>query len=624
MTIPPKARVFRIRRSDAPANPQRDGETAPAASADAANTPEQASQAPDQQRPEAQQRPEDRAAPENPAGQHGGQQGGQPGGPPASAEQGADYFNQTGEEDGFADMHFPTRDAGGSPGQPPQSTVTEEAIAAVRAENLTARQLRMALRIAAQNGIDTESELEAVVLLRRRGIDPFHRDAIHQLVAAEAERSGKKPESNQLVTTKGNQVARRTETLPAESRPIGQIAPQRAPQLPPRETLTEERRAAEILKIQRDIAKRRRWRLAMLLLRVTFFVFIPTALAVYYYFNVATPLYATESQYTIQSADMGGAGSEGAGILSRGAAGAAMTDPISVQNYLSSRDAMLRLDADMGFRRTFSDAAIDPILRLPENATNEETYKLYQKMVKIGFDPSEGIIKMEVQAPDPKLSEQFSLALIGYAEEQVDKLTLRLRGDQMKGAQDNYNDAETRVAQAQEKVLELQKQQGVLDPTAEGGIVMSRISTLEADLQSKRLELGQLLSNARPNQSRVAGVRGDIVRLEEMLQDTRSQLTADAEGRNSIAAMAGALKIAEADLTVRQTLLASAAEQLELARVEAQKQVRYLSINVTPVPPDEPTYPKAFQNSIVAFLIFSGIYLMLSLTVSILREQVSA
>ena len=45
---------------------------------------------------------------------------------------------------------------------------------------------------------------------------------------------------------------------------------------------------------------------------------------------------------------------------------------------------------------------------------------------------------------------------------------------------------------------------------------------------------------------------------------------------------------------------------------------------MAPVAPDEATYPKAFQNTIVAFLIFSGIYLMLSLTASILREQVSS
>jgi capsular polysaccharide transport system permease protein len=45
---------------------------------------------------------------------------------------------------------------------------------------------------------------------------------------------------------------------------------------------------------------------------------------------------------------------------------------------------------------------------------------------------------------------------------------------------------------------------------------------------------------------------------------------------------------------------------------------------VPPIAPDSPTYPKAFENTLLAFLIFSGIYLMISLTVSILREQVSS
>ena len=62
---------------------------------------------------------------------------------------------------------------------------------------------------------------------------------------------------------------------------------------------------------------------------------------------------------------------------------------------------------------------------------------------------------------------------------------------------------------------------------------------------------------------------------------------------------------------------------METARIEANRQVRYLSLGVSPVAPDQATYPRSFVNTILAFLIFSGIYLMISLTVSILREQVS-
>src|SRR5690606_24394919 len=143
-------------------------------------------------------------------------------------------------------------------------------------------------------------------------------------------------------------------------------------------------------------------------------------------------------------------------------------------------------------------------------------------------------------------------------------------------------------------------------------------------ISGKKLELGQLLSNEQPNQSRVAGVRGDISRLEEMLAETRDQLTEGDDARGSLAAISGEIRIAESDLLTRQELLATAAAQMEAARVEANKQVRYLSLSVAPVPPDEATYPKALQNTIVALLIFSGIYLMLSLTASILREQVSS
>jgi hypothetical protein len=50
----------------------------------------------------------------------------------------------------------------------------------------------------------------------------------------------------------------------------------------------------------------------------------------------------------------------------------------------------------------------------------------------------------------------------------------------------------------------------------------------------------------------------------------------------------------------------------------------YLSISVFPVAPDEVAYQRSFENTLLAFLVFSGIYLLISMTASILREQVSA
>ncbi len=76
------------------------------------------------------------------------------------------------------------------------------------------------------------------------------------------------------------------------------------------------------------------------------------------------------------------------------------------------------------------------------NRNKNQAYRVFKKNVKISYDPTEGIIKMEVVAADPDVSQEFSETLISYAEEQVDNLTQRLRADQMAGALDSFNQAE--------------------------------------------------------------------------------------------------------------------------------------------------------------------------------------
>jgi capsular polysaccharide transport system permease protein len=284
---------------------------------------------------------------------------------------------------------------------------------------------------------------------------------------------------------------------------------------------------------------------------------------------------------------------------------------------------MLRLDADVGFMSHFSQPEIDALQRLDADATKDKAYKTFKKNVRISYDPTEGIIKMEVIAADPQVSEVFSKRLIDYAEEQVDNLTQRLREDQMQGARESYENAEANMIGAQRQVLALQEKLGVLDPMTESNALMTQITGLETQLQEKRLQLQQLLDNQRPNQARVDGARGDVRRLETLIAELRSQLTESTATGQSLARITGELRMAERDLQTRELMMTQALQQMETARIEANRQTRYLSMAVNPIAPDDPTYPRAFENTILAFLIFGGIYLMFSLTASILREQVS-
>lgn len=515
-----------------------------------------------------------------------------------------------GAQDGFGTGHFPTAGPENVLGNP--EAEAEAARAAIHAEGLSARQLRLARRVAQRHGLQPKSDLDAVRLLRMRGIDPFKRSSMLDLVVSDAQRS-----QAANVAGSGTGGAHAAAQLPQTYRPSATPSTDFAP-APSAES--------EVMEIQRDIAKRRRRRLLLLAARLMVFVLLPTLIAGIYYTRIATPLYATHAEFVIQQADIQGGAGGGNGLsgLFSGTGLATSQDSITVQSYLESREAMRRLDAEHGFKEHFSQDWIDPIRRLDPDASDEAAYKLYQRNVNIGYDPTEGIIRMEVIAADPDTSETFSRALVSYAEEQVDQLTSRLRGDQMESARENFEEAEQSVRDARQRVVDLQERFEVLSSDIEVELLTSQIAALQTELTQSRLSLQELLTNERPNPARVEPLERRVQSLRDEISDLRAQLTEGSESGESIARIRSQLVMAEAEVETRQMMLSQSMQQLEAARVVANRQVRYLSMGVSPVAPDEPSYPRAFENTALALLIFAGIYLMLSMTASILREQVSA
>ncbi|KQB97453.1 capsule biosynthesis protein [Loktanella sp. 1ANDIMAR09] len=496
-------------------------------------------------------------------------------------------------------------------GEEPSVTAAEEAkipsqaeqIAAISKEGLTGRQLRMARRVAVKNGFQASSDYDAVRQLRAAGIDPFQRSSILELV---------KPDGAKVPGRSGRIQ------LPDTAQQDGVSLPSTA------SAAAMNRNASEILQIQRDIARRRKRKLALLFTRLSFFVFLPTFFVGWYFYNIATPMYATNSEIVIQQAQPQNGGPTGLATLFQGTSMATQQDSIAVQSYLASREAMLRLDADFGFKEHFSDPSIDSIQRLEENATNEEAFGLYSNHVKISYDPTEGLIRMEVIAADPVKSYEFSQALIGYAEEQVDQLTGRLREDQMRGALQSYEEAEQRRAEALATWLAIQEDVRQIDPQSESTARMGQISSLESEKQRLELVLQSRLNVDRPSEVQVQSLRDQIANIDNLIADLRDQLVGGSGEEVSLAARNTELRTAEENYAFQTAMVQQALTQMETARIEANRQVRYLSQSVRPVIPDQASYPRAFENTVLAFLIFSGIYLMISITASILREQVSS
>ncbi|MCK5499781.1 MAG: capsule biosynthesis protein, partial [Tritonibacter mobilis] len=364
MTTKPKAKKFRIRRTTSEAEQASETEAATA-------------------------RP---VAPPQPQGSDGAVTGGTP-------------SSQGGVKDsrpaGATAQERPSTTEGATVREGQVSSANEEAgptdIEEIKREGLTGRQLRLARRVAQKHDLPATSDYDAVRLLRQRGIDPFKRANMLELVVPQGQK-------NNVPATQPAANAPKPQTLP-QTVDKGKTSVAAPGQLSP-----AERRNREIRSIQRDIARRRRRKMALLGARLGAFVLLPTFIAGFYYYNVATPMYASHSEFLVLKADS--AGASGFGGLLSGTQFATSQDSIAVQAYLQSKVAMRRLDEEAGFRTHFSQDWIDPIQRLTPDATNDDAYKIYKRNVKIGYDPTEGVVRMEVSAAEPEVAAEFSRRLI--------------------------------------------------------------------------------------------------------------------------------------------------------------------------------------------------------------------
>ncbi|MGG7566639.1 hypothetical protein ACQ5SO_10825 [Rhodovulum sp. DZ06] len=390
--------------------------------------------------------------------------------------------------------------------------------------------------------------------------------------------------------------------------------------------------SARVAALQRDIARRRRRRGAMLFLRLLLFVILPTALAGWWQYEVATPLYVSHSAFVVRSAaetptDAGGgmAGAMGASPL------AAIQDSISVQDYILSRDALDRLDAELGVIADWRGAGLDPLLRLPPEAGLEQALERHRKLVTVGYDPAESLIRMEVAAPDPARAAAISAALIRYAEEMIDGLSTRMRADMVAGAETRAEAARAALSDAHAEEAALKERLRMFSAESEAGGERAAITALETELDHLRARIAEIRSYAPAGDPRVAELQRAIAAREEAIAARRARIAGGGPGRagggdraGSIAEAQSALARARAETVAAEQMFLSARSALEVAQLEAGRQISYLAVIVPPARADAPTRPRRAANTALAALAFFGIYLFASLTVSVLREQFSA
>ena len=351
--------------------------------------------------------------------------------------------------------------------------------------------------------------------------------------------------------------------------------------------------------------------------RLGVFVAIPTACAAIYYGAIASPIYATYSEFVIQKPESATTSQSPASNSLSG-----NQDAISVQGFMMSRAAFEAMDEMEQFREHFSDPSVDFLQRLPKDASSEQAYRAFQRHVDVAFDPMEGVVRMRVEAMDPQVSRDISLTLISLAEEHLDRMTSDLRRDQVSSAIQARDRATADVEEIQNLLIQRQEEFSVLSGDLEMSIIQEQISKLESELTEAMMEHQELMFNLRPNQARIDNVESRIELLRQGIEDKRSRIAKANEAGVSIARAQSELTILEAELNSRQEVKKESILALQRARTEANRQARYLSMGVEPTLPGSAEGPRPLISTLKAFGVFLGLYLFCSLTIGLVREHI--
>lgn len=133
--------------------------------------------------------------------------------------------------------------------------------------------------------------------------------------------------------------------------------------------------------------------------------------------------------------------------------------------------------------------------------------------------------------------------------------------------------------------------------------------------------LAILMEKAQPNTAKVNTLQSSIRINKNLIEAKQAELMQTTDGADSLAIKNARMVVAEADYQTRERMMQAAVQNVEAARMAADRQARYLATSVAPVRPEDPSYSRKFENTLLSFRIFVRVYLNMSLTASILPEQ---
>lgn len=332
---------------------------------------------------------------------------------------------------------------------------------------------------------------------------------------------------------------------------------------------------------------------------------------------VIPPRYEAEARFAVRGSSPAmpsGAAPGGTGLLTTGAnpgMGSGFVDGFAVNDFLKSRDCMLQLAKRVDLSRLLSSIG-SPV----SGQSQEALYKAYSEAVTVRFNLVEQENVVAVNAYTPDGSHKIAEALVGLAEEFVQKMDQQGVQNALEVETARLQAAEKQAIDAANAVAAWRGANRNVDPEAESTMVLQMIGQLENELSEAKINYAKVRAFGNPDHPMLTPARMQVAALEGQLAEARQRLAGGANSQASHLRSYTQLKNAQ---TFADNNLAATRDAYQQALRETSRLRRYLTVIARPVAEDRASSPNLGMLAIEGLLIGMLLAFVLSLVLGAVR-----
>jgi len=335
-------------------------------------------------------------------------------------------------------------------------------------------------------------------------------------------------------------------------------------------------------------------------------VLLPTLLAAAYYLFVAADRYAAGAGFSVRGMDGGGIGGGDllgsfTGLASNGSTN---SDSYIILNFLKSRDLVEKVEVQLPFREIYSSPRADFLTRMDPDLSIEHVVDYWSNRMRTTFDSTSGILTFEVEAFTAQDAERVAQSVLEETKALVNDLSSQARRDAVAYAESEVERAEARLRLALSALRTFRETERSIDPAAVATMQMELIGNLEMQRSGVNARIAAIQGEVDQDSPSMRSLQRQEEALQQQIQRLRSGIAVNQDGKETaLTSQLAAYETLEVERNFAQQAYASALGSLEQARVEADRQQRYLAVYSKPSQPQYPIYPERVLNT---FLIFGG------------------